>query len=183
MNFYKKLNGQSVLPILFFYLLLTSFSSVAHNYSIYLVRHAEKLSDSKNPALTVCGKSRAKQLASLLSKTNITQIYSTHYQRTMQTATPLAHQNKIPIKNYNPKYLKQLSLQLQQRKENTLVVGHSNTTSQLATLLTKQAIEALSEQDYQQLYQIQHIDQQVILTTFQQPLSCTKNSAENKKDS
>lgn len=183
MNFCKKLNGQSNLSILFVFLFLASFTSLANNYSIYLVRHAEKLDDSKNPALTVCGKLRALQLASLLSQTNITSIYSTHYQRTMQTATPLANQKKIAIKNYNPKYLEQLSLQLQQNRVNTLVVGHSNTTPRLVALLTKQTVTALSEQDYQQLYQVQYTGDQAILTIFQQPLSCENVSAENKKDS
>jgi phosphohistidine phosphatase SixA len=183
MTFYKNLNGQSILPILFFYLLLSSFSSIANNYSIYLVRHAEKLNDSKNPTLTVCGQLRAKQLASLLAPTKITHIYSTHYQRTIQTAKPFAKQQNIAIKNYNPKYLEQLSLKLQQQKVNTLVVGHSNTTPRLVTLLTKETITPLTEQDYQQLYHVQFIDEQVMLTIFQQPLSCEKALAENKKDS
>ncbi|WP_114326916.1 SixA phosphatase family protein [Candidatus Colwellia aromaticivorans] len=174
MSFHKNLDGQSILSILFFYLLLSSFSTFANNYSIYLVRHAEKLNDLKNPALTVCGKARARQLASLLSQTNITHIYSTHTQRTMQTATPLANQQKIAIKNYNPKYLEQLSLKIQQQKANTLVVGHSKTTPRLVALLTKKTIAPLSEQDYQQLYQIQYIDQQVVLTIFEQPLLCRK---------
>ena len=172
MNFYRNINGQSVLSILFFYLLLSSFSSIANSYSIYLVRHAEQSNDSKNPALTVCGKFRAKQLATLLSQTNITQVYSTHFKRTIQTAKPLANQQKIAIKNYNPKYLEQLSLKLQQHKANTLVVGHSNTIPRLISLLTQKAVAPLSEQDYQQLYQIQVFNQQTILTTFQQPLSC-----------
>jgi hypothetical protein len=101
----------------------------------------------------------------------------------MLTAQPLANQNKIAIKNYNPKYLEQLSLQLQQNQTNTLVVGHSNTTPRLVALLTKQTIAPLSEQDYQQLYQVLYTDGQVTLTIFQQPLSCEKVSAENKKDS
>ena len=78
-----------------------------------MVRHAEKLNDSKNSALTVCCKSRVKQPASLLSQTNITHIHSIHYQRKIQTAKPFAKQQNITIKNYNPKYLEQLSLKLQ----------------------------------------------------------------------
>lgn len=174
MNLYRNLNGQCVLPILFFYLLLSSFSSIASSYSVYLVRHAEQLNDSKNSALTVCGKSRAKQLASLLSQTNITHIYSTHSQRSMQTAKPLANLQRRAIKNYNPRYLEQLSLKLQQQKSNTLVVGHSNTIPRLISLLTQKDIVPLPEQDYQQLYQIQVVNQQTILTIFQQPLSCKK---------
>jgi len=181
MGFYKILGGQVNLPILFVVLLLSSFSTIANNYSVYLVRHAEKGSDSKNPQLTECGKARAEQLATLLSQTNIEHIYSTHYQRTMQTAKPLADQQQLAIKNYNPRYLEQLSLKLQQQKANTLVVGHSNTTPELVTLLTKETIAPLSEKDYQQLYQVQYIDNQAILTLFQQPLSCKNTSDENKK--
>lgn len=54
---------------------------------------------------------------------------------------------------------------------NTLVVGHSNTTPKLVTLLTKELVAPLSEQDYQQLNKVQYIDEQVVLTIFQQPLS------------
>ena len=183
MSICRSFNGQRYLSILFIFLYLASFSSIADNYSIYLVRHAEKNSDSKNPSLTYCGKLRAKQLASLLSQTNINHVYSTHYQRTMQTAQPLANQQKIAIKNYNPKYLEQLSLKLQQQKQNTLVVGHSNTTPSLVSLLTKQNIPPLSEESYQALYQVQYVDDKVILTMFQQPLICKKASATNKKDS
>jgi len=174
MNICRSFYGQRNLSILFIFLYVISFCSIADNYSIYLVRHAEKVSGLKNPSLTLCGKLRAKQLASLLSQTNIKHVYSTHYQRTMQTAQPLANQQKIAIKNYNPKYLEQLSLKLQQHKQNTLVVGHSNTTPRLAGLLTKQTIAPLSEQHYQELYQIQYVNDQVILTMFQQPLICKK---------
>ena len=147
-------------------------SFAADSYNIYLVRHAEKLADSKNPSLTACGKERAEQLASLLSKAGISAIYSTSYQRTMQTATPLAKQQKMSIKNYNPRHLEQFSLQLMQKKENMLVVGHSNTTPMLVELLTKQKVAPLTEHDYQYLYQVQLNDEQAILTIFQQPLSC-----------
>lgn len=183
MNICKSFNGQRYLSILFAFLYVTSFFSIAENYSIYLVRHAEKVSGLKNPSLTFCGKLRAKQLSSLLSQTNIKHVYSTHYQRTMQTALPLANQQKIAIKNYNPKYLEQLSQKLQQHKQNTLVVGHSNTTPRLVGLLTQQNIAPLSEQNYQELYQVQYVNDQVLLTIFQQPLACKKASAINKKDS
>jgi hypothetical protein len=49
-------------------------------------------------------------------------------------------QQNITIKNYNPKYLEQLSFKLQGQKVNTLVVGHSNTTQRLARLLTKKTL-------------------------------------------
>ena len=148
-------------------------SFAAESYSIFLVRHAEKLSDSKNPSLTLCGEKRAQQLASLLSKVNINTVYSTSYQRTMQTARPLAEQKKIAVTHYNPRNLAQFALQLKQKKESAFVVGHSNTTPVLVELLAQQKITPLSEQNYQYLYQVQLINEQAVLTIFQQPLDCT----------
>lgn len=158
-----------------FALLLITFAIntfAANSYSIYLVRHAEKQKHGDNPRLTPCGQARAKQLSSLLSQANISQIYSTHYQRTRQTAAPLAAKLNIAVQNYNPSYLEQLSIQLQQRKENSLVVGHSNTTPQLVEHLSTQKMALLTEKDYQQLYQIQFIGAEKVVTLFKQPLTC-----------
>ena len=143
------------------------------NFSLYLVRHAEKETDSKNPLLTQCGKERAQQLASLLSTANIKSIYSTSYQRTMSTAAPLSKKQKIAIKNYNPKQLEQFALHLKQRKENSLIVGHSNTTPELTQLLSNQKVEELGEKDFQTLYQVQFIKGQAFLTKLMQPHTCS----------
>lgn len=164
------------LLINFVLLISISFTSMyslsADNFTIYLTRHAEKSSEMKNPTLTECGTARAKLLAKMLSKAKIQAIYSTSYQRTLQTAKPLANLHKMPIKNYNPKHLEQLAMHLKRNKTNTLVVGHSNTTPQLASLLSKQQVPPLTEQDYQYLYQIQFIGNESMLTVFQQPLEC-----------
>jgi len=168
----KNINRRNFLPVLFFYFLLTSFSSAASNYSIYFVPHAETVDDAKDSPLTRCGKFRAKQLATLLSKAHITQVYSTHYKAAVQTARALSNQQKIAIKTYNPNYLAQVNLQLHQQKKNTLVVGSHNTIPRLIYLLTQKTIVPLSEQDHQQLYQVQVINKSITLTTFQQPLSC-----------
>lgn len=154
------------------FLSFSSSSDAAESYNIFLVRHAEKLTDSNNPALTVCGNKRAEQLANILSKANVNAIYSTNYLRTMQTAQPFAKQQSMAIENYNPKNLEQFSLQLTQKKENALIVGHSNTTPMLVELLTKQEVMPLTEQDFQYLYQVQFTNENVVLTIFQQPLDC-----------
>lgn len=153
-------------------LLFGCYAHAADNYTIYLVRHAEKLADSQDPNLTACGKQRAQQLATILSRTNITTIYSTSYQRTMQTAQPLAKLQHSAIKHYNPRYLEQLSVQIKRNRENTLIVGHSNTTPKLVELFTKQKVTPLTDKDYQYLYQIQFINNEVLLTVLQQPLVC-----------
>lgn len=143
------------------------------SFSIYLVRHAEKQMEGDNPKLTRCGKFRAKQLATLLDETNIEKVYSTSYQRTMQTASPIANNNSIGITHYNPKHLPEFALRIKQQKNNSLVVGHSNTTPILVELLTGKKIKEISESNYQMLYQVQFINEDVLLTIFKQPLHCS----------
>ena len=157
-------------------MLASASSFAADNFSIYLTRHAEKENsqNDKNPSLTGCGKVRAQQLATLLSSADIKQIYSTTYQRTMQTALPLSLQESISIKNYNPRFLTQIMMELKQNRENTLVVGHSDTTPMIAEYLSGQPLEQIKESEYQTLYQIQFIDEEVVLTTLTQPLECKK---------
>jgi len=169
----NRLNGQKSLSILLITsLLLVTPSWAEESFSIFLVRHAEKQTGEKNPSLTTCGLFRAKQLATLLSQSKVSSVYSTSYQRTMQTAQPLAKLNNVPVKNYNPKHLEQLALQLTQQKETVLIVGHSNTTPLLTELLIDRKVTPLTEEDYQFLYQVQFIGEQKNLTVFKQPLNC-----------
>ena len=142
------------------------------DFTLYLVRHTEKKAEDKNPSLTHCGKERAKQLSTLLSTANIKSIYSTSYQRTMSTAGPLSNKQRIPIQHYSPKQLEQFSLHLVQRKENALIIGHSNTTPQLTQLLIDKKVDPLAEEDYQMLYQVHFVDSQPFLTKLIQPHRC-----------
>mgnify|MGYP000648368337 CR=1 FL=1 len=162
---------KKALVTIFIYLgfLVPSYSA---DYTLYLVRHAEKQTGGKDPSLTYCGQQRALQLASILSKTNIEQVYSTNYKRTIQTATPSANKHNTSIKYYSPKDLDQFSTLLQHYQKNALIVGHSNTTPQLASLLSGKKVADLTEKDYQMLYQIQFIEGKTILTELIQPLSC-----------
>jgi broad specificity phosphatase PhoE len=161
-------------------LLCSSFSVIADHYSIYLVRHAEKIDNSKNPSLTNCGKKRAQHLSTMLSKADISAIYSTTYQRTIETAEPLATLQQLKIQNYDPSDLEKISHQLQQEKKNTLIVGHSNTTPVLTELLAQQKVAPLTEEDYQYLYQVQFVNNQPLLTIFQQPRNCSTSKTLNK---
>jgi len=173
MRFINFLSGRKNLSTLLAMTLVFSTPTWAEDsFSIYLVRHAEKQAEGKNPSLTECGVLRAKQLASLLSKAKISNVYSTSYHRTMQTAKPLATLNKLPIKNYNPSHLEQFALQLKKNKESALIVGHSNTTPMLTELLSTQKVAPITEQDFNFLYQVQFIGEQRILTLFEQPLIC-----------
>lgn len=123
---------------------------------IYLVRHAEKqLADpaNKDPDLTERGQQRAVQLARVLRDSGINSIYSTDYRRTRQTAAPLAEKLQLPVTNYDPANLPALADRLRASSDNTLVVGHSNTTPQLVELLGGDFVSEIDEaQEYDRLY-------------------------------
>jgi phosphohistidine phosphatase SixA len=60
--------------------------------TIYLVRHADKVSDDTDAPLSDAGRLRAECLAKTLSDAQIQQIFTSDLQRTQQTAAPLARQ-------------------------------------------------------------------------------------------
>ncbi|CAM1355472.1 phosphoglycerate mutase family protein [Tenacibaculum halocynthiae] len=126
-------------------------------FTIYLVRHSEKdvsPANRKNPPLTKCGEQRAKNLNKFLEKVNLDVIYSTNYIRTKNTAKPTADGKNMPIKIYNPRELTQFSKTLIDKKQDALVVGHSNTTGVLAGLLVGEKIKPFDESIYNRIYQV-----------------------------
>src|SRR5579863_2457582 len=58
--------------------------------TLYLVRHADKVSEDSDSALSEAGRTRAKCLAKTLEDAHVTQIFTSDLQRTQQTAAPLA---------------------------------------------------------------------------------------------
>ncbi len=121
--------------LLFFILVVSAFfSCVPSNQpkTIYIVRHAEKLLEGQNPELAQVGQVRAKKLAQILADQDIKHIFSTDYQRTRLTAWPTASAAGVEIESYDPNNHDALYAQLRDLEGNVLVVGHSNTVSQLA---------------------------------------------------
>jgi phosphohistidine phosphatase SixA len=120
---------------------------------IFLVRHAEKMKDSSDPALTEAGHARSALLAKLLKDAKIEHIHSSNYKRTMQTAAPLAEALNIEVQLYDPRDLPAIALKLRQEGGRHLVVGHSNTTPQLTELLGGEGGTPIVEAtEYDRLY-------------------------------
>lgn len=104
----------------------------------YLIRHAEKdRKDSKNrnPNLTKAGLERAQKWAEVLKAIDFDAVYSTNYNRTLQTAKPVAENNSLEIRNYDAGKLFDKDFELETAGKTVLVVGHSNTTPQLANAI------------------------------------------------
>jgi phosphohistidine phosphatase SixA len=138
-------------------LLLLSLSQPlwAAEFNLYLLRHAEKQDDgSKDPSLTDVGRQQGQRLARLLQHAGIQRIYSTDYRRTRETVAALSELTGKEVQLYDPSDLNTFARTLQQRGENAVIVGHSNTTPQLIGILGGKA-EAMSESDYGDLYQLQ----------------------------
>jgi broad specificity phosphatase PhoE len=136
---------------------------------LYLVRHAEKADLTKDPVLSACGEAQARSLATLLQDVNLPQLYHSGYQRTQQTAAANLKAGR-QLQQYDATDLPALAAQLRKTTTNALVVGHSNTTPQLATLLSQLAAPALQEDDYGRIYQLTRAAEQWSLQILQLPL-------------
>jgi len=142
--------------------LTASWSAIATERQIFLVRHAEKqVNGTNDPALTPQGNTRANNIANQLMDKNIVVIYSSDYQRTRQTAAPLAKQLNLSISIYDPGDLSSFAEMLKQQPGNLLIVGHSNTTPQLAQLLGGKSLGKIKETEYNRIYQLTFDGKQV----------------------
>lgn len=112
--------------------LLTLAAHAAPVTTVILVRHAEKTAAADDPALTPEGEARAKNLARMLAKSGVTNIYTTPYARTRNTAAPLAEALKVtPVETKaGPTYAAEMAATLRALPAGStaLVVGHSNST-------------------------------------------------------
>lgn len=102
---------------------------------VFLVRHAEKTDASTDPPLSAAGQQRARDLAHSLGDAGIEYLHSSDYLRTRDTAAPLARQLGLAVAVYDVEALPALADTLRQRGGRHLVVGHSDTTPELVSLL------------------------------------------------
>jgi 2,3-bisphosphoglycerate-dependent phosphoglycerate mutase len=111
--------------------------------TIILVRHAEKevvTNGDKmmqaDPPLSAEGKVRAESLVGALKDFIPNAIYSTNYERTRATVTPLSGKHGIEIQYYDPRNQQPLADKLKSMTGQTIVVtGHSNSVPGLVNML------------------------------------------------
>ncbi|TGD58216.1 SixA phosphatase family protein [Flavobacterium humi] len=106
----------------------------------YLIRHAEKADNSRNPDLSAAGTERAVNWNRIFAAIPFDAIYSTDYKRTLQTATPTAEKNKAQIILYNPQVLSFPDFKKSTSGKTVLIVGHSNTIPAFANQLIGKTI-------------------------------------------
>ena len=129
-------------------------SCFAEPFTLYFVRHAEKdLSTKQDPDLTEEGRETAQRLADYLEHKELHKIYSTNYQRTLNTALPVVKAHRLQVTQYSPRELQTLAAQLISLKENALIVGHSNTTPEMVNLVGGEA-KPMTEEEYGDLFMV-----------------------------
>lgn len=110
---------------------LISCSQKEVNTTYYLIRHAEKDrtdQTNKNPNLNETGQQRAEKWKNYFEDIHLDAVYSTNYNRTIQTATPVAKSKKLEITIYDPNKMYDDDFKKNTKGKSVLIVGHSNTT-------------------------------------------------------
>lgn len=164
------------LTVLAALVLSTSMQSQSdEQFTIYLVRHSEKDFNSKNSSdlpLSECGEKRSEALSVYLSDIHLDEIYSTDYTRTRNTAAPTAEEKSIETTIYSAADLKAFAKELLAKKQDALVVGHSNTTGVLAGILTDKNIGDIDLDIYDHIYQVVICGDNHQLNLFHSPFEC-----------
>jgi broad specificity phosphatase PhoE len=130
-------------------------ASCAHSQvrTIFLVRHADKVSDAYDSPLSDRGLERAKCLANTLADAHIEQILVSDLQRTQQTAAPIAARLGLKPMVVPITALEDLVQAIQSGKAATvLVVWHGGTLPKLLHALGAPDIAPISEPEYDRFF-------------------------------
>ena len=131
----------------------------------FLIRHAEKdRSDleNKNPNLNEKGKLRALKWVEILDGINFDKIYSTNYNRTIQTVSPISKKLNIDVSIYSPSALSYKDFILKNYGNKVLVVGHSNTIPGFVNgLINEKVYEQINDLNNSNLYTVTICDEAV----------------------
>ena len=136
---------------------LTSFYASSQECStFYLIRHAEKLRIDKterNPKLNEKGILRAEKWKEVLKNINLDKIYSTDYNRTIETANPTSKSQNIDITIYSPSNIDYKNFKEINKGKKVLIVGHSNTIPNFVNgLIEKDFYDQIDDLNNSNLY-------------------------------
>jgi len=134
--------------------------------TVFLVRHAEKADGpGQDPSLSEAGRRRAEALARLLQSAGVRGIYTSQFQRTQQTAEPLAKRlgvtvSPVPlsVKPSNPREVSDESVRELTKKIEAhaggavLIVGHSNSVPEVIRMLGGDAVPKIDESSFDDLF-------------------------------
>jgi phosphohistidine phosphatase SixA len=122
--------------------------------AVYIVRHAERADDGNLSLLSPEGHARAARLAGILRGAGITHVFVTEYQRTAQTAAPLAERLGLtPVVVFAGDTGALLAkIRATGPKARVFVVGHSDTVPSLLKALGCTGRIAIAKAEYDNLF-------------------------------
>ena len=137
-----------------YFLLVFCFSFLCScgSSTYYLVRHAEKVDESRDPPLSEPGLARANALKDSLMGAGIDQLYATSYLRTQQTVQPLAQVLGKEVTIYDAGKTYEFVQEIKKTDNlNLVIAGHSNTIPEMILYLTGDTVQ-IGHDDYNQLF-------------------------------
>ncbi len=120
--------------------------------TVFIVRHAEKADNSKDPELSGAGRARAEALANMLRDSKIGVIYTTEFKRTQETAAPLAKALGLTVTALPAEKQAELVAKLRASVATSLVVGHGNTIPDIIKALGITESVNIPDSDYDNLF-------------------------------
>lgn len=137
-------------------------ASPAFAQTVVIVRHGEKVSPNGDPDLSEAGQARAKALAASLSGSKVAMVLATPLKRTQQTGLPTAEVaglKVVPIALDGGVAVHAQRVAEAARKApadaTVLIVGHSNTYTDIARALGDASPETLTDCEYDHMTVIQ----------------------------
>ena len=147
-------------------LITPTWLSAGEPVFIYLVRHAEKVDDSRDPDLSEPGKARSDALAAFFAELELDSIYATELKRTQQTVEPTARAKGLPLTIHPARDSSSLAGQLRAMAGKTVLVsGHSNTVPAIIAALGGPEL-TITDDDYDNLYLVVIVDGEAHLQHF-----------------
>ena len=148
-----------IITIILFFFVLNLSAQAQKNKTVWVVRHAEKLTDNPkdaNPNLNLKGLERSEDLKHYLENKKIEKIFSTPYLRTKNTVEPLAKTLEITTEIYDTKNDFEFAKKVKELpNKNILVVGHSNTVLEMVKYLgAVPPVQTLKDDDYDFLFEV-----------------------------
>ena len=136
--------------------------------TVFLIRHAEKVSDAPDALLSKTGEWRAACLAQTLRDAHIGAIYVTQVKRAQQTAEPLAKQLGIQPTVVEADDTAALAEDIKKdvATKNVLVVGHSDTLPKVLSQMGFSDVPPIGRNDYDLLFVLGNSDGRAELTTL-----------------
>ena len=144
------------LHFLLFFILLSACNSSEISTTYYLIRHAEKdrtVQTNSDPNLNSQGLLRADNWAKYFDSIALDAVYSSNYNRTLQTATPTAVKKGVAVQLYDTNSMYDALFQKATLGKTVLIVGHSNTTPAFVNLiLAQEKYQSMNDNDNSSVY-------------------------------